>query len=60
MFKELFTKSNGTLRGLGCILMIVGELGKSIPEIAPYADILTQVGMAIGGTGIVKATLVKK
>lgn len=55
--------SKGWGRTLGILLIYVGMVCNTVPVLAPWADVVTAIGTAVGGAGVVNAgvnALVKK
>lgn len=50
IFGQLF-QSNGLKRSIG----VIAFLAAHIPQLAPFAPLLNQVGIAFGGVGLVHA-----
>lgn len=51
------TKSKGVLRTLSAILVVISYL--PIDAIAPYAELMRQLGAVLGGTGVARAYAAK-
>lgn len=54
-------ESNGTWRTVGCIIACLGKLISFVPNpaISVWGELGIQIGIAIGGAGVVKAGIVK-
>lgn len=52
LLTKIFGQSKGIKTRLGFALVLLGQVAQSIPQAAPYAGLINEVGLWLGGVGL--------
>lgn len=52
LLSKIFGQSKGYKTRLGFALVLLSQVAQSIPQVAPYVNLINEIGLWLGGVGL--------